>query len=114
MGQRESGTDQSIQVEYAGKPLASRMRCHWKVRVWDQDGKASAWSDGATWAMGLLKPADWQAKWIGYDAAYQTSSAAAADDQLMNIQGLKWVQVKGGKDGSKSYLRRNDRAAGGT
>ena len=34
-------SDQSIQVEYAGKPLKSQMVCHWKVRVWDKDGKAS-------------------------------------------------------------------------
>ena len=27
-------SDQSIQVEYAGKPLESRTYCHWKVRVW--------------------------------------------------------------------------------
>ena len=27
-------SDQSIQVEYAGKPLESRQVCHWKVRVW--------------------------------------------------------------------------------
>lgn len=58
-------SDQSIQVEYAGKPLLSRTRCHWKVRVWDKAGKASAWSEGATWTMGLLAQEDWNAKWIG-------------------------------------------------
>jgi len=57
-------SDQSIQVEYTGKPLASRMQCHWKVRVWDKDGKASKWSKPAQWRMGLLKPEDWTAKWI--------------------------------------------------
>jgi len=57
-------SDQSIQVEYAGKPLESRVVCHWKVRVWDKDGKPSAWSAPALWSMGLLKPEDWQAKWI--------------------------------------------------
>ena len=57
-------SDQNIQVEYQGKPMNSRMRCHWKVRVWDQDGKASDWSQMATWTMGLLKPEDWQAQWI--------------------------------------------------
>jgi alpha-L-rhamnosidase len=31
-------SDQSIQVEYAGKPLESRTLCHWKVRVWLNDG----------------------------------------------------------------------------
>jgi len=58
-------SDQSIHVEYAGKPLESRMVCHWKVRVWDQKGKVSDWSQPAFWSMGMLKPEDWQAKWIG-------------------------------------------------
>jgi len=62
-------SDQSIQVEYAGKPLGSRLVCHWKVRVWLGDGKASEWSAPAWWSMGLLKPEDWQAKWIGLDKA---------------------------------------------
>ena len=47
-------SDQSIQVEYAGKPLESGRLCHWKVRVWDKDGKPSAWSAPAGWSMGLL------------------------------------------------------------
>ena len=57
-------SDQSIEVEYQGKQLASRMRCFWKVRVWDKDGKASAWSEPALWTMGLVNPEDWTAKWI--------------------------------------------------
>ena len=57
-------SDQSIQVEYQGKPLVSRMRCYWKVRVWDKEGQASAWSQPALWTMGLLKPGDWSAQWI--------------------------------------------------
>ncbi len=57
-------SDQSIHVEYAGKPLASRMSCYWKVRVWDQHEKSSDWSQPASWTMGLLNPTDWQAKWI--------------------------------------------------
>jgi alpha-L-rhamnosidase len=40
------------------------MVCHWKVRVWLNDGKPSAWSAAAGWSMGLLKPEDWQAKWV--------------------------------------------------
>ncbi|MBI4326049.1 MAG: glycoside hydrolase family 78 protein [Chloroflexi bacterium] len=57
-------SDQTAQVEYAGKPLASRMRCYWKVRAWDKDGQPSAWSTPAVWTMGLLIPSDWEAKWI--------------------------------------------------
>ena len=68
-------SDQSIQVEYAGKKLMSRMSCYWKVRVWTVDGgqkaedgnkeECSGWSSPAMWTMGLLKPEDWSAKWIG-------------------------------------------------
>ncbi len=58
-------SDQTLQVAYGGKPLASSQRCLWKVRVWDQDGKASAWSKPASWEMGLLSPADWHGHWIG-------------------------------------------------
>ena len=55
---------QSVQVEYAGQPLKSRAICYWKVRVWDENGTASAWSDPAQWSMGLLKQDDWSGKWI--------------------------------------------------
>lgn len=58
-------SEQQNQIEYAGKPLASGTACHWKTRVWDQDGKLGAWSQPAVWTMGLLKPTDWQAQWIG-------------------------------------------------
>jgi alpha-L-rhamnosidase len=60
-------SDQSIQVEYAGKPPESRMKSHWKVRLWTLTAASpTAWSAPASWTMGLLKPEDWQAKWITY------------------------------------------------
>ncbi|MEI6604208.1 MAG: glycoside hydrolase family 78 protein [Verrucomicrobiota bacterium] len=58
-------SEQSVLVEYHGKPQGSWRQCHWKVRSWDNGGKASGWSQPAAWTMGLLKPEDWQAKWIG-------------------------------------------------
>jgi alpha-L-rhamnosidase len=57
-------SDRAAQVEYAGKPLASRARCSWKVRVWDRDGNPSAWSRPALWTMGLPR-SEWKARWIG-------------------------------------------------
>ncbi len=57
---------QSVNVEYAGKALSSREICYWKVKVWDQSGKASDWSAPATWSMGLLNTNDWQANYISY------------------------------------------------
>src|ERR1039458_6895368 len=53
-------SDQTLHIVYAGKALGSSQRCYWKVRVWDKDGKASAYSGPASWDMGLLAPQDWQ------------------------------------------------------
>lgn len=58
-------SDETIQIPYAGKPLNSLQPVFWKVRAWDAGEKPSAWSKPAQWTMGLLHPADWQAKWIG-------------------------------------------------
>ena len=55
------------QIEYAGKDLISGAVCYWKVRSWDKNGQASAWSVAASWTMGLLTKADWKADWIGND-----------------------------------------------
>ena len=61
----EVNSSQSIQVEYAGKPLKSRQEVWWKVRIWDKDGVPSDFSQPARWEMGLLNPTDWAARWIG-------------------------------------------------
>jgi alpha-L-rhamnosidase len=76
-------SDQSVNVEYAGKPLESRMRCEWKVRVWDADGTPSAWSAPATWTMGILHPEDWTAQWISTEVS---SSPPAPGDKLTIIK----------------------------
>jgi len=41
------------------------MRCYWKARIWDSQGKPSAWSQPAFWTMGLLHEEDWKGCWIG-------------------------------------------------
>ena len=38
----------NAQVRYTGLELASETRYHWRVRVWDEAGVASAWSE-PTW-----------------------------------------------------------------
>jgi alpha-L-rhamnosidase len=63
---------QSTYVPYAGSPLASGTRYYWQVRVWDKEGKSSAWSTAEYWEMGLLNEAGWKAKWI--EAGYVEDS----------------------------------------
>jgi alpha-L-rhamnosidase len=74
-------SERSAGVVYQGKALASGTRCFWKVRVWDAEGRPSAYSRPASWEMGLLQAADWQAKWIGLPVA-------GADVRLV---GTPWV-----------------------
>lgn len=52
-------------IPFSGVPLTSRLRLYWKVRVWDQAGRPSAWSSIASWEMGFLETTDWKAQWIG-------------------------------------------------
>ncbi|MCF7674446.1 MAG: glycoside hydrolase family 78 protein [Akkermansiaceae bacterium] len=92
---KKVASDQSIQVEYAGKPLESRQVCHWKVRVWLNDGQPTPWSGPAGWSMGLLKAADWQAKWVR--AGGETSPWLRKEFTLTAVpeQAVAFVNVKG-------------------
>jgi len=57
-------SDETAQIAYAGKPLASGQDVFWKVGVWTNSAAAPVWSDVGTWRMGMLQPEDWKAKWI--------------------------------------------------
>ncbi|MEQ8849635.1 glycoside hydrolase family 78 protein [Botrimarina sp.] len=59
-------SDRTTFVEYAGKPLASRDRCYWRVRCWDAQGVPSDWSEIALWTMGLLEGSDWSAEYVSF------------------------------------------------
>ncbi len=97
-------SDASNQIEYGGRMLGSRQRCFWKVRVWDKDGKASAWSETATWTMGLLQRSDWEAKWIGYDAAQ--SAYTDADAAIVQLNDCKWMVLeKSQEGGGRGFFR---------
>lgn len=51
-------------VVYNGKELQSRSTVFWRVRVWDVQGIASAWSESSTFEVSLLDASDWKASWI--------------------------------------------------
>lgn len=104
--------DRSIQIEYAGKPLESRMHCHWKVRVWTAtaDGRAarSDWSEPGHWSMGLLQADDWTAKWIkpqGNQTSpwmrkeFKLDAKPARATAFVNVKGYCELYVNGKKVG---------------
>jgi alpha-L-rhamnosidase len=60
-------SDESINRVYAGPALKSGQRYFWRVRVWDEQGVNSSWSEVAYWETGLLDAAGWTANWIEPD-----------------------------------------------
>ena len=59
-------SDQQLWVRYQGQPLKSAMQCTWKVKVWTNVGE-TAWSDEASFGIGLLKENHWTGRWIGLE-----------------------------------------------
>lgn len=56
--------DQSVNIAYHGSLLTSRQRCYWKVRIWNNKGEHTEFSEVNYWEMGLLESTDWLGKWI--------------------------------------------------
>jgi len=80
-------SDNSILVSYVGSTLQASKQYFWKVMVWDTNGKASEWSETASWQMGLLTLGDWKnARWIGYedmpDSMRVVPGSAEVDEEL--------------------------------
>ncbi len=61
-GKTESG--ESVLIPYNGPELKTGQRYYWQVKVWDNKGRESKWSEVAFWEMGLLSISDWKAQWI--------------------------------------------------
>ncbi len=51
-------SDASTVVEYAGKRMNPRTQAWWKVRVWNEKGAPSPWSDVARYGIGIIEDAD--------------------------------------------------------
>ena len=57
----------SMRAQYAGAPLASRAEVRWRVRLRDEEAVWGEWSGWASFELGLLSAADWEAEWISGD-----------------------------------------------
>ena len=55
----------SADIAYMGVPLAPGGRYTWKVRVWDESGVVSSWSEPAAFEVELDRTDGWHASWIG-------------------------------------------------
>lgn len=76
-------SDETIQLPYGGKALASSQTAYWKVCVWDKDGK-SRWSQPASWTKGLAQ-SDWKAQWI------QAPIGTEPTGPKVSLEGAQWI-----------------------
>lgn len=110
-------SNQSVQVAYAGAGLQSGKKYTWQVRVWDNNGKPSPWSESAFFQMALLDASDWKAKWIkaGFEEdvtnrpailfrnKFSVSKKITAAILYITAHGMYEVQLNGKKVGD-AYL----------
>lgn len=65
----------TLEIPYQGRPLASRQRVFWSVRVWDAAGRPTAGSAPSEWTTCILDNSDWHARWIAASAAHPRAAA---------------------------------------
>jgi alpha-L-rhamnosidase len=62
-------SDINFSVVFSGIKLESAKKYFWRVRIWDQHGRRSKWSDPAGFTTGLLLQQEWEdSRWIGYES----------------------------------------------
>jgi len=97
-------SEDSTQVVYSGKPLASGAAYYWKVRTWDKDGNASPYSRVVQFEMGLLSADEWKGQWIGganqLRTEFQLAEAVARARVYICGLGYYELRVNGAKVGS--------------
>jgi alpha-L-rhamnosidase len=91
--------EQNFGIKYQGEKFQSFTKYYWKVRVWDQNGNVSDWSEPAGFITGAFNETDWEAEWIGdkpekplqYPLCYKHIGYLSSYTDNENEE--KWVQV---------------------
>ena len=88
-------SSEQLHVPYGGRALRSSEQVFWKVRVWDGAGGISPWSAPATWTMGVLEPAGWQARFITDPDLLRRvrRHLGYRSQETDDPQTVKWLQV---------------------
>jgi alpha-L-rhamnosidase len=108
---KKINSKQTNQITYQGKALQTNTMYYWKVRVWDEKGKASDWSETAHFWVGPLSATDWKAQWIGekeYDIPienkyYKHSGFRSIQELKPDVK--KWLILDLGKEQTFDELK---------
>ena len=70
-------SQQSVYVPYLGSELKPNHKYLWQVKIWDNHGKETSWSEAASWQTGFRNASDWKAKWIESTSLADSTTAPA-------------------------------------
>ncbi|WP_298763488.1 alpha-L-rhamnosidase [uncultured Polaribacter sp.] len=83
-------------VKYQGKPLKAIQKYFWKVKIWDEKGAPSKWSDNQEFTMGLIDKKNWgDAKWISLNKDTRTSPYQFRNYKTGRMKDLPAKKVNG-------------------
>ncbi|HLN73431.1 MAG TPA: family 78 glycoside hydrolase catalytic domain, partial [Prolixibacteraceae bacterium] len=85
-------SSQSVNITYEGPALKTMQRVYWQVRIWDNKGKVSPWSQPAFWEMGILDPESWTASWISMESEKQVQGSKPAQYFRKDFNAIKKIQ----------------------
>ena len=77
-------SDETVDIAYGGKALASRTAYYWRVTVWDAAGR-TADSAPARFSTGVLQENEWKGDWIGFPRLKTD----------LDLTGCKWIWLAG-------------------
>jgi alpha-L-rhamnosidase len=110
-------SQESAHIIYDGEALQSGQRYFWQVRIWDNKGSSSEWSQPAFWQTAMLHFSDFTAAWIGpgftedtilrpspvFRKQFQTSKKIQSATAYITAHGLYEAFINGQRVGD-SYL----------
>lgn len=110
-------SEQSVMVSYQGKPLQSSTKYCWQVRIWDNQGQQSEWSEEACFQTAFLQIDDWKAKWIEanfvedtilrpaiyFRKSFNINKKIAAATAYITSHGMYEAQINGKKLGDALF-----------
>ncbi len=71
------------QCTYQGTPLSYPASAFWQIRVRDEKGRTSPWSQPAQWTLGPCEASDWSGSWIGASTAFTRMPGWPPPDNTM-------------------------------
>jgi alpha-L-rhamnosidase len=111
-------SSESIHIKYEGQPLLSYQRVYWQIRIVDNHGEKSKWSEVAFFEMGKMEDTGWEADWIvpaweednkksnpsPYLRKGFTVSKVVKNARLyVSAQGLYQVEINGSRVGDQEF-----------